>query len=129
MKLEETLFRIRPEYIGNDCIQTMIGYCNHFRLYGNGSLLYHGKLTKNQPYVNAYLTDSRASQFPYSTIPEHIEREFGEKYRFTNQIYDYERPYLSIIGGKIFQETAYQYKDGALLHVRPLITYQVYDRQ
>ena len=127
MKLEEMLFRIRPEYVGNDCIQTMIGYCNHFRLYGNGSLLYHGKLTKNQPYVNAYLTDSRASQFPYSSIPEHIEREFGEKYRFTNQIYDYEKPYLSVIGGKIFQETAYQYKDGALLHVRPLITYQALD--
>ena len=31
MKLEETLFRIRPEYIGYDCIETMIGYCNHFR--------------------------------------------------------------------------------------------------
>lgn len=77
--------------------------------------------------MNAYLTDSRASQFPYSSIPEHIEREFGEKYRFTNQIYDYEKPYLSVIGGKIFQETAYQYKDGALLHVRPLITYQALD--
>lgn len=121
------LLRVSPEYVGKDCIQTMLGYCDNLRLYGTGTLLYHGKLTKIQPYVNAYLTDARASQFPYSTIPEHIEREFGEKYRFTNQIYDYERPYLSIIDGKIFQETAYPYKGDALIHVRPLITYQTLD--
>lgn len=124
---QEELIKIRPEYVGNDCIQTMIGYLDNFRLYGNGTLLYHGKLTKKQPYVNAYLTDSRASHFPYSSIPEHIEREFGIKYRFVNQICDYEKPYVSVIDGKIFQETFYQYNGDTLLHVRPLIALQYLD--
>lgn len=121
MERKNYFFRISPEYVGKDCVQTMIGYRSSLLYYGDGKLLYHGKLTRSQPYVNAYLTDARAEMFPYYTIPEHMEREWGNNIRLTNQILEYEKPYINISNDSVFQETVYPYQNSALIHVKPLI--------
>lgn len=120
MKKTNCFYRISPEYAGKDCVQTMIGYYHNLIYYGD-KLLYYGKLTRSEPYVNAYLTDARAAMFPYCTIPEHMEREWGRDARFTNQILEYEKPYINISNGYVFQETVYPYQNSALIHVKPLL--------
>lgn len=121
MKEKNNFFRISPEYVSKDCVQTMIGYHHNLLYYGDGKLLYHGKLTRTQPYVNAYLTDVRAAMFPYYTTPEHMEKEWGKNIRLTNQILEYEKPYINISNNSIFQETVYPYQNSALIHVKPLL--------
>ncbi len=107
----------------DDYVQIMLGYQDYMILFGNGKCMYYHNLEHdNTSYVNSYLNDERRSEFPYSTIPEHVQRiGLFDKYHFVNQILDYEKPYLSIRDGVL--EEIVSYKDGnkSLIHNKILV--------
>ncbi len=70
---------------------------------------------------NVYLDDERKNNFPYSQIPEHIERVLlFRKLNFVNQILDFEKPYIRINDGFITKITAFKDGDEAIVHTKIL---------
>lgn len=97
--------KIPEYYTGNDCVQVMIGFKKYMTLFNKEGILYHYS-PENVINVNRYITDDRRFDFPYYDIPEHIERRFRGKYKFTNQLLDYEEPYVSISDNAIIERVA-----------------------
>ena len=123
----EVVKRVHNEYVKYDCVQLMLGYENYAQIYGNGELMFNHYLLKDiyctevdtahynideiNKYVNAYLSDERRTQFPFSSTPYHVEKKgLFRKINFTNQIFDYDKPYVRVSDGIITRMTAY--KDG-----------------
>ena len=48
-------------------------------------------------YVNKYLEDERRKQFPYSNIPTHFSKIKFKKVIYTNQLLDFEKPYIIVV--------------------------------
>ena len=121
-KISEAVVKVDKNCIADDHIQIMIGYRNYLLLFGNNDLMYfkhfkdsHHSMSKD--YINIYFEDERRNKFPYSQIPEHIGRGyFFRKYNFTNQILDFEKPYIVIFDGTIRKMTAFKDGDDAIIH-------------
>ena len=111
---KEKVLRIKKEYVGSDCIQIMIPYRNSLTLFNKNMMLYHYQ--KDSPiYINEYLNDERNENFPYHNIPIHFEKIGLKKYIFTNQLLNFDEPYIRIVDGRIIESYAIKDKDEALL--------------
>ena len=106
--------RIPEYYTSDDCVQLMIGYKDYMTMFDKEGVLYHNS-PENVINVNKYLSDDRRFNFPYHDIPEHIERRLLGTYNFTNQLLNYEEPYVSVSGNVIIESMAILDKDVALV--------------
>ena len=124
-KFEEIVAKMHSHYVADDYIQIMLAYRNYLILFGNSDLMYFKNFIESNPSIregsrNVYLEDERRNNFPYSQIPEHIERVLFRKLNFVNQILDFEKPYIRINDGFITKMTAFKDGDEALVHTKIL---------
>lgn len=106
--------RIPSHYTGDDCVQIMIGYKKNITMFNKERIQYH-YVPDSSINVNKYLNDDRRFEFPYYDIPEHVERILIGKYKFTNQLLDYEEPYISVSDNSIVERMAIFDKDEAFV--------------
>lgn len=113
MKENKTEFigRINSVYVGDDCVQIMIGhYLNHtITILNSNGITFHYKLNSSF-YLNQYTSDDRREQFPYSQIPIHTTRVGFKKIECINQLMDFNRVYIEIADGVVKEH--FVVKDG-----------------
>ena len=125
-KFDEMVAKMHSHYVADDYIQIMLAYHNYLLLFGNNDLMYFRNFIESHPSIsegsrNVYLDDERKNNFPYSQIPEHIERVLlFRKLNFVNQILDFEKPYIRINDGFITKITAFKDGDEAIVHTKIL---------
>lgn len=125
-KFDEMVVKMHSHYVADDYIQIMLAYHNYLLLFGNNDLMYFRNFIESHPSIsegsrNVYLDDERKNNFPYSQIPEHIERVLlFRKLNFVNQILDFEKPYIRINDGFITKITAFKDGDEAIVHTKIL---------
>lgn len=125
-KFDEMVEKMHSHYVADDYIQIMLAYHNYLLLFGNNDLMYFRNFIESHPSIsegsrNVYLDDERKNNFPYSQIPEHIERVLlFRKLNFVNQILDFEKPYIRINDGFITKITAFKDGDEAIVHTKIL---------
>ncbi len=96
--------KVPGHYVGEDCLQEMIGYSGSLLLLNPDEIVYQDTSAENK--INKYLTDERRHQFPYSNIPIHYQRAPFKKYLFTNQLLNFDTPYLQLSPQGIFTQYA-----------------------
>lgn len=125
-KFDEIVKKSHRHYVNDDYIQIMLGYHDYLLLFGNTDLMYFKNFIESTPSIsegsrNVYLEDERKSNFPYSNIPEHIERVLlFKKLNYVNQILDFEKPYIGIIDGLITKITAFKDGEDAIIQTKIL---------
>ena len=125
-KFDEMVAKMHSHNVADDYIQIMLAYHNYLLLFGNNDLMYFKNFIESHPSIregsrNVYLEDERKNNFPYSQIPEHIERVLlFRKLNFVNQILDFEKPYIRINDGFITKMTAFKDGDEAIVHTKIL---------
>lgn len=125
-KFDEMVAKMHSHYVADDYIQIMLAYRDYLLLFGNNDLMYFRNFIESHPSIsegsrNVYLDDERKNNFPYSQIPEHIERVLlFRKLKFVNQILDFEKPYIRINDGFITKITAFKDGDEAIVHTKIL---------
>lgn len=125
-KFDEMVAKMHSHYVADDYIQIMLAYRDYLLLFGNNDLMYFKNFIASYPSIregskNVYLDDERKNNFPYSQIPEHMERVLlFRKLNFVNQILDFEKPYIRINDGFIAKMTAFKDGDEAIVHTKIL---------
>lgn len=114
-KVNKVVQRIKSHYTGNDCVQVMAAYKDNLTILSKDGISYYQE--KNTDfYINKYLNDDRRYQFPYSNIPTHDENiGFFNRYHFTNQLLNYQQPYIRIGDGIIIESYAIKENNEAFL--------------
>ena len=112
--MNERIQRIDSYYVGNDCVQVMFPFRDTISIISQNGILFHYK-PGSSVYVNKYLEDERREQFPYSNIPMHYARIRGKKYTYTNQLLDFDKPYINISDGGIEENYVVKDNNEALL--------------
>ncbi len=113
-KTNEIVQRIQSHYVGDDCIQIMFPYQDTLTILNQDGMLYHHK-PGSSVYVNKYLEDERRKQFPYSNIPTHFSKVKFKKVAYTNQLLDFEKPYIRIGDGYFSESFVIKDNNQALL--------------
>lgn len=114
-KVNEVVQRINSWYVGDDCAMLMIPYRNAITILDKDGIQYHHKVNVASSYTNKYESDERRKNFPYYNIPIHCTRiPFNGKYIYTNQLFNFEQPYLRINDGHIIESVVVKDKDEAL---------------
>lgn len=125
MKKDEIVYKLHKEFISDDCIQVSLGFEDNLMVFNTNDLMYYKKLeekkSNTQEYKNDYLVDARSMRFPYSSIPEHIERvSLIKKNIFANQILEYNKPYI-VVGDRIINKiTTFKDSDESYIHFQSL---------
>ncbi len=111
----ETVNKIKSHYVGDDCIQFGIDYMYSLTLFNKDETLYHHS-NISKIHLNKYLEDERRKQFPYSNIPIHYNKKVGmTKITYTNQLLEFEKPYIVIKDNHISEYYVVKDKSEALL--------------
>lgn len=108
-KTNELVTRLTPHCIGEDCVQVMVPYKHSLTHLNKDGILYHF-IPDSYLHINRYIEDERRKQFPYFNIPTHREKLGYHILNYTNQIFNYDEPYISIGDGHIVE--SYVVKDG-----------------
>ncbi len=116
MKQENELVqRIESHYVGEDCIQVMAPYKNQIAIFNKDGLTFFHNVSSHA-MINKYLEDERRKNFPYSNIPTYQSIKFSRgKINFTNQIFDFETPYIRMVDGHLIESFAVRDNNQALL--------------
>ena len=114
-KVSEIVQRIESCYVGDDCLLVMVPYENALTILNQDGIIYSHK-EGSHVSINKYVEDERRKQFPYSNIPTHHSRIglFG-KINYTNQLLNFEEPYIRIGDNKIIESFAVKDKNEALI--------------
>lgn len=111
----EYIQQINKPYVGDDCIQIMIPYKNAITILNEDGILFNDMINSNVK-INKYLEDERRKQFPYSNIPTHYSKEgLFKKVTYSNQLLEFEKPYIIIRDGVITENFVIKDNDRALL--------------
>lgn len=113
-KVSEIVQRIEGQYVDDECIQTMIPYKRTMTVLNQDGILFHHKAGSNL-YINKYLHDERRSHFPYFNIPIHHARIGLKKVSYTNQLFEFEKPYIIVRDGLVSESFAIKDSKQALL--------------
>lgn len=108
-KVSEVVQRLKPHCIGDNCVQLMVPYQKSLTILNQNGILYH-HIPGSSLHINKYLEDERRKQFPYSNIPTHRAQIGFHKYNYTNQILNYNEPYITVGDNHIIE--SYAVKDG-----------------
>lgn len=113
--------KIPSHYVLEDCVQIMIPYQNAITILNQDGILYHDTVGSNLLNINKYLKDNRRKQFPYSNIPIHY---FRDKI-YTNQILEFEKPYISISDNVVTERYVIKDNNEALM-MKEVMKYKSY---
>ena len=113
-KTNEIIQKIESHYVGEDCVQVTFPYQKTLTIINPDGILYHHKPGSNL-YINKYVEDERRNQFPYSNIPNHFSKIMFKKISVTNQLLDFEKPYIRIGDGYFFESFVVKDNNQALL--------------
>lgn len=105
--------KIPEHYVSSGYIQDMIAYREHLTMFGSDGIIYCDE--GNSIIINKYLEDERRKEFPYSNIPIHCKKVGFQKLKYTNQILDFEKPYLAISSDIIVEKYVLKDEEQALL--------------
>lgn len=93
--------KIKSHYVGDDCVQIMVPHFTYsMTIIDENSIRFHERKNSDY-YINSYLTDKRALQFPYSEIPEHKRLVGFKKIKYINQLFEFNKPYITMKGSVI----------------------------
>lgn len=120
--MSEIVKKINSWYVGEDCVQDMISYQNKLTILNKDGILYNHK--EGSEIINKYLEDERRKQFPYSNIPTHFNRKKFQKYTYTNQLLEFEQPYICIQDNNIVERYVVKDNKDALLIIKMLSTFK-----
>lgn len=114
-KVNEIVQRINSWYVGEDCAQLMVPYKNGITILNKDGILYHHNEGSNV-FINKYVEDERRKQFPYYNIPEHYTKFFWDgKYHYTNQLFEFEQPYIKLSDGHLIESYVVKDRNEALI--------------
>jgi len=100
-KEKETIKRIAKHYASCECVQVMCPYKDSITIFDKHNIIYH-HAKDSSVFINEYIEDNRKKEFPYHNIPTHCSKsKFNYKIHKTNQLFNYEQPYIIISGGTI----------------------------
>ena len=122
----QMLFKINDYYTKDDCMQIMLYYQSNLtflgKFKGEQRIMYNHLIESGeQEKPNLYLFDDRRIGFPYNNIPTHLERVgLHGKFIATNQIINYEEPYISFVDGRIVKHTGFKDGNDFYLHNKVL---------
>ena len=120
----EFIQRIESHYVADDCIQIMIPHLEDtISVLNSDGIIYHSN-PNSYLYINKYISDSRRNQFPYSHIPTHSDLIRGHKVEYINQLYDFNRVYITISDGIIKEDFVVKDKNEALLATKYILPIQ-----
>lgn len=107
----EYVNRIKKSYVGDDCIQIMKSHPSNstITILNSDGMIFHYK-PNSTLYINEYMLDERRKQFPYSQIPTHTSIVRLKKIEYVNQLFNFNRVYLTIAGNMVIEN--YVVKDG-----------------
>lgn len=104
----EIVVKIPSHYVGDDCVQVMFAYRGSMAVINPTGIKYHDQVGYEN--INHYLEDERRKKFPYSNIPMHNGKILFRKYKYVNQLLDFDTPYLRLSSQGIYESFAV--KDG-----------------
>lgn len=121
-KTNEIIQKIERPYVGEDCVQFMASYKKSLTVFDKKGIMFHS-MPNSKLEINRYVKDERRKQFPYSSIPTHRERDGFSSINVTNQLFNYEEPYIRIGDGKVVESFVVQDNKEALMisNVMPTI--------
>ena len=115
MKNNEIIQRLKKCYVGEDCCQTMFPFGKKATIISPDGILFH---IANNDITNSYSDDERRKQFPYNNIPIHYQGYipyFNTNMGYSNQVVEYNKPYIEVTGGCVFETVALKDDDTALI--------------
>lgn len=115
----EIVQRIESHYVGDDCIQVMAPYQNSLTVLDKNDIIFRSH--NGEETVNKYITDERRKQFPYHDIPSFNAKRGFKKYRYHNELFNFEEPYVRIVDGMFIESFAVKDGKEALLLNKILI--------
>lgn len=107
----EKIKKINRAYVDDECIQVMIQHAiPYLSVIGDGIM--YSASEGEEAFINTYLHDLRKLKFPYSKVPTHKERKGSVIFNYVNQIYDYNKPYVVLKDGSVFEDYAVKASNG-----------------
>ena len=113
-KVEEVVQKVSSWYVGDDCAQLMIPYQDAITILNRNGIIYH-HTEGSEVLVNEYINDERRKQFPYHSLPIHYSKHIDGKYQYTNQLFNFEEPYIRINDGGVIESFVVKDKSEALV--------------
>lgn len=104
----EIVQRIESHYVGDDCIQIMAPYRNSLTVFDKKGITYRS--FDGEETINKYLLDERRKQFPYHDIPSYTAKRGLKKYKYHNELFNFEEPYVRMVDGLFIE--SFVVKDG-----------------
>lgn len=104
---------IDKKYVGDNCVQIMPSFSKSLSIFWEKGLAFYGRFYHENKVDNSvYIADERKNQFPYNNIPWHWTRRYlMKKILYVNQIFDYNKPYILLRDGYIFQYNVVKHND------------------
>lgn len=112
------VIRIPKHYVGDGCVQVRLQYKKGLVLFNSKQVLFLDNLKVEQKPINAYVTDARRLAFPYFNIPIYKEEHISSIKYHTHQIFDFNRPYVTMVDGEFKLNYVVKDEDGTALLVR-----------
>ena len=88
--MEYMINRIKPEYVGEHCVQIMFPYTEKLKIEDGEKTIFKDD---KSGYYNNYVDDERRKQFPFSSIPIHKDLNYGTTVTYVNVLLDYGKEY------------------------------------
>ena len=123
MKNNEVIQRLKKYYVGEDCCQIMFPFGKKATIISPDGIIFH---IDKKNMTNSYSFDERRKQFPYHNIPIHYQGYipyFDTNMRYVNELVEYNKPYIAITGGCVFETVALKDNDTALVISKLLYPY------
>ena len=114
--------KIPTYYVGEDCLQEMIGYRGSLLMLSPDGIIYQD--THAEEKINKYLEDERRHQFPYSNIPTHYQKAPFKKFLFTNQLLNFNIPYLQFSSQGIYTQQAIKNGDNGIVVLERIMSFE-----
>lgn len=102
--------RVSKPYIGSDCVQLNIGYNDSLTIFNRDGIIYHDVIDYPCVSINRYMEDDRRNYFTYANIPTYISKNGLFEVKHTIQLFDYDKVYVMIKDGDIYEQ--YAVRDG-----------------
>ena len=107
---------VSKPYIGSDCVQLNIGYNDSLTIFNRDGIIYHDVIDYPCVSINRYMEDDRRNYFTtYANIPTYISKNELFEVIHTIQLFDYDKVYVMIKDGDIYEQCAVRYGDRVLV--------------
>ena len=106
---------VSKPYIGSDCVQVSFGYNESLTIFSRDGIIYHDVIDYPCISINRYMEDDRRKSFAYANIPTYISKNGLFEFKHTIQLFDYDKVYVMIKDGDIYEQCAVRDGDRVLV--------------